>query len=130
MNLFLKQFLVISCVFLIILLFQNLEDKKQNRIRKTFYEKFKLPLLISSITGLIINLPGLFSDQGSGQVVESVGIAFVAPVVQPDIPSVSEMSKAFIPNNNFGSNIEPNKLSWYPGKDLSELDINTALPDF
>jgi hypothetical protein len=129
MNLFLKQFLVISFVFLIILLFQNLEDKKQNRARNTFYEKFKLPLLISSITGLIINLPGLFSDNGSEQVVESVGIAIIAPI-QPEIPSNSEMSKAFVPNNNFGSNVEPNKLSWYPGKELSELDINTALPDF
>lgn len=129
MNLFLKQFLVISFVFLIILLFQNLEDKKQNRVRKTIYEKYKLPLLISSITGLIINLPGLFSDQASEQVVETVGIAIIGPT-QPVVSTVSDMSKAFVPTNNFGSNVEPNKLSWYPGKELSELDINTSLPDF
>lgn len=46
--------------FLIILWFQNNEDKKYNKTRVSIYDKYKLPLLVSSIIGLILNFPLLF----------------------------------------------------------------------
>ena len=60
MNLILKQFLIIGAAFLIILWFQHQDDKKQKRERKSFYDKYKFPLLVSSIIGLVLNLPTLF----------------------------------------------------------------------
>ena len=56
MNLLLKQFLIIIGVFLIIYWFQYQDDKKTKRIRLTFYEKYKFPLLISSIIGLLLTM--------------------------------------------------------------------------
>jgi predicted permease len=60
MNLIIKQIIVVIITFLIILWFQNSDDKKHNRDRKSFYDKYKLPLLVSTIIGLILNLPLLF----------------------------------------------------------------------
>ena len=42
MNLILKQFLIIGAVFLIILWFQQQDDKRNKRERKSFYDKYKL----------------------------------------------------------------------------------------
>jgi hypothetical protein len=41
-------FLALS-IFLIVLWIQTLDDKKYNKKRTSYYHKFKLPLLISSI---------------------------------------------------------------------------------
>lgn len=56
MNIFIKYFLIILFTFIFILWFQNIDDKKYNKNRISIYEKYKFPLLISSIIGLIINL--------------------------------------------------------------------------
>jgi predicted permease len=56
MNIFIKYFLFIFFTFIFILWFQNNDDKKYNKNRISIYEKYKFPLLISSIVGLIINL--------------------------------------------------------------------------
>jgi hypothetical protein len=54
MNHIIKQLLIVLITFLLILWFQRCDDKKNNKIRKTLYEKYKLPLLVSSIVGLLL----------------------------------------------------------------------------
>ena len=54
MNIIVFQLLIISSIFIFILWFQYIYDKKNNKIRTSIYDKYKLPVLISSIIGLII----------------------------------------------------------------------------
>ena len=54
MNHIIKQLLIVIITFLTITWFQKCDDKKNNKIRKTLYEKYKLPLLVSSIVGLLL----------------------------------------------------------------------------
>ena len=56
LNQFIKQFLIIGSTFIIILWFQNLDDKKNKKERISQYEKFKLPVLVAAIIGLILNI--------------------------------------------------------------------------
>lgn len=83
MNLILKQLLIIICTFLIIIWFQNIDDKKYNKIRNTFYDKYKFPILVSAIIGLIINLPEIISTtkelcHPNGEVMTE--ITFITPI--------------------------------------------------
>ena len=54
MNHIIKQLLIVIITFLTIMWFQKCDDKRNNKIRKTLYEKYKLPLLVSSIVGLLL----------------------------------------------------------------------------
>ena len=54
MNHIIKQLLIVIITFLTIMWFQKCDDKRNNKIRKTFYEKYKLPLLVSCIVGLLL----------------------------------------------------------------------------
>jgi len=56
MNIFIKYFFILSTIFIFILWFQNIDDKKCKRTRNTFYEKYKLPILVCSLIGLFFNL--------------------------------------------------------------------------
>lgn len=62
MNLILKQILILGTAFFVILWFQNCEDKRNNKIRTTFHDTYKLPILVTALLGLIINFKELFSD--------------------------------------------------------------------
>lgn len=50
----LKQFLILSITFGIVYWFQIVDDKKRCKERIGIYEKIKLPLLVSSIIGLVL----------------------------------------------------------------------------
>jgi predicted permease len=82
MNLILKQFLIIGAIFLIILWFQYQDDKKNRRERKTFYDKYKFPLLVSSIIGLLLNLPAIFRIENKIETLTEITI--VSPVQNCD----------------------------------------------
>ena len=60
MKLIINQIIVVVITFLIILWFQNNDDTKNKRTRTTLYDKYKLPLLVSAIIGLILNFPLFF----------------------------------------------------------------------
>jgi hypothetical protein len=62
MDLILKQLIIITGTFLIILWFQNVDDRKHNKTRNTFYEKYKFPILVTAIIGLVINIPEIMSS--------------------------------------------------------------------
>ena len=126
MNLILKQFLIIGSTFLIILWFQYQDDKKHKKKRKSFYDKYKFPLLVSSIIGLMLNLPILFdmNVKQSFSKDSNFEVTIVTPVEKCD------MAKTFIHNNNFGSH-NKDQLSWFGnGKPVSDQEIFTDLPDF
>jgi hypothetical protein len=50
----LKYILIIIITFGIIYWFQTVDDKKRCKERKTNYDKIKLPLLVTSIVGLVL----------------------------------------------------------------------------
>ena len=60
MKLIFKQIIVIILTFIIILWFQNMDDKKQNIKRLTLFDKFKFPVLFSSIIGLLLSYNNIF----------------------------------------------------------------------
>lgn len=62
MNIIVLQSLIISSIFIFIKWFQYIDDKKNNKIRISLYDKYKLPLLISSIIGLIIYYSNIFNN--------------------------------------------------------------------
>ena len=129
MNLILKQFLIIGVAFLIILLFQRQDDKKYKRERKSLYDEYKFPILVSSFIGLILNLPTLF-EMDKKMIMPLTEIAIITPVEKCDI------AKTFVHNNNFGSH-NKEQMSWFGngncngnGKQASDQQIFTDLPDF
>lgn len=124
MNLILKQFLIIGAAFLIILWFQQQDDKKHKRERKSFYDQYKFPLLVASIIGLVLNLPTLVGLANCDKTVESLTeLTIITPVKKCD-----ELAKPFVHKNNFGSHGK-NDMSWF-GKQASDQQIFTDLPDF
>ena len=62
MNLILKQILILGTTFFVILWFQNCEDTRNNKVRTTYHDTYKLPILVTALLGLIINFKELFSD--------------------------------------------------------------------
>jgi len=123
MNLILKQVLIVGSVFTILFWFQQKDDKKTKRIRKNFIDKFKLPILVSSIVGLILNFKNLTNINCNNETITEVTI--VTPI--KECTKLNEMSKPFINSNNFGTN--NNKLSWF-SKNPNDQQIFTDLPDF
>jgi hypothetical protein len=55
MNYILKQIFTIVFVFLLILWFQN-KDYEKNKLNPSNYDRYKLPILISAILGLLFNI--------------------------------------------------------------------------
>jgi len=112
MNLILRQILIISISFLIILWFQNIDDKKNNRQRVYFYEKIKFPILVAAIVGLLLNVPEIINYKESELITQKAGM------------NISDMVKPFINSNNF------NKPSWFDDSKISNQQLYTDLPDF
>lgn len=120
MNYIIKQGLIVISVFLIVLLYQNKDDKKYKKERTTFYDKYKFPILISSIIGLLLNIPVTCFQNTS------------ITIIKPSCGSVnSELAKPFIHNN-----IKKPSFSFFglgsknQNKLLSDQQIFTDLPDF
>lgn len=126
MNLILKQVLIIGTAFTVILWFQHQDDKKTKRERKTFFDKYKLPLLVSSIIGLLINVPSLLNLSNQNQEIFTE-LTIITPVKECD--KLKEMAKPFMNANNFGTKTNPNDLTWF-SKNPTEQQIYTDLPDF
>jgi hypothetical protein len=129
MNLIIKQILLIGTIFLTILWIQNIDDKKYKKERKSIYDKYKFPLLVSAIIGLILNLPAF--------------MGFNCEIKKMEYNN--EISRTFIHNNNFGNHAVNDKLSWFDNgipeqipqnnfinKSLDNIEqqIYTDLPDF
>jgi hypothetical protein len=120
MNLIIKQLIIIVSTFLVIVWFQNIDDKKHNKIRETFYEKYKFPILVSAIVGFIINIPEIISSiSGDSCASNRADITIFTTdnhmnQNEQNIPKISPFD--FVRKN--GKNI------------ISEQQIYTDLPDF
>jgi len=105
MKLIIKQLIIVIIVFLVFLWFQNNDDKKHNRKRLTLFDKYKLPLLVSAIIGLILNYPILFKMQKC------------PPQNITEISILSPINEVKVPSSNL--------------KDIiNNLQISTDMPDF
>ncbi len=94
MNLLLKQILLVVGVFIVVLWYQDYEDKKNNKVRKTFYDQYKLPLLISSILGLILSFKELLVDMSGSHVNCMEEITVIIPQkIKPNIPKAISLSE-------------------------------------
>ncbi len=120
MDLILKQLIIIAGTFLVILWFQNIDDKKHNNKRETFYEQYKFPILVSAIVGFVINIPEIMATF-SGESCDTTGgeiAIFTAgePIKQivKQIPKISPVDLARPRIKNI----------------ISEQQIYTDLPDF
>ena len=60
-----KEIIIVILIFCVILWFQSTEDNKYNKIRKTTYEKYKYPIFVSSIVGLILSYSNYFCQMNS-----------------------------------------------------------------
>jgi hypothetical protein len=130
MNLILKQVLIIGSVFTIIYWFQQKDDLKTKRIRTTFIEKYKLPILVSSIVGLLLNLKNLMNSNCNKTITELTIVAPISPSRSTPVKKcskINDMSKPFLNSNNFGT--KSNNLTWF-SKNPNEQQIFTDLPDF
>jgi len=56
MNNLLKQILIIFSSFLLFYWIQSIDDKYYKINRNTLYEKYKNPILVASIIGLLLNI--------------------------------------------------------------------------
>ncbi len=131
MNLILKQILIISVCFIIILWFQNKEDIKNKKERKSFYDKYKFPVLVSSIIGLILNLQNILGidelveyDANNLNTNTITEIAIIAPIKNVTENNIASMARPFIQPINSRFPRFPNS------KDLTEQLVFTELPDF
>jgi hypothetical protein len=113
MNIILKQLLIIICTFLIVIWFQNIDDKKYNKIRNTYYDKYKFPILVSAIIGLIINLSDIFSikELCNDNVENITEITFITPI------------KKIVEKSN-------NLIRPLSNDNITDQQIYTNLPDF
>lgn len=117
MNLILKQLIIITGAFLIILWYQNVDDKKHNITRTTIYEKYKFPILVSAIIGLIINIPEILSSTSMQSCQENITeFTFITPFknIMQKIPKMSGVDMARQSTKNI----------------ISDQQIYTDLPDF
>lgn len=107
MNLILKQLLIIVFVFLIVLWFQKVDDKKQKKTRTGIYDEYKLPLLVSAMVGLVLSLPQLMC------------------INEPDITIITPIKECGPRVTSYDS------LPWINlSKDLSDQQVFTDLPNF
>ncbi len=111
MNILLKQAIIIIGVFLIVLWWQNIDDKKHKKERDSLVDKYKFPLLVSAFIGLLFNIPGYLSF-GSQCACNTAELTIITPVKEIPVMTKNDMVKPFI-------------------KDLiTEQQVFTDMPDF
>ena len=127
MNDIIKQSIIIIGSFFLILWFQEQDDNKAKRIRKTLFDKYKVPVIVCSIIGLFLNLDlnKNILDQFLCKEDNSSKIDLNIPSKDLNISS-GNLTDSF-KSDNLNSNIlKPNILK------LNNLkqDIYTELPPF
>ena len=152
MNHIIKQLLIVLITFLLILWFQKCDDKKNNKIRKTLYEKYKLPLLVSSIVGLLLQAnirkkKFIAWDSTELYINSPISIDMIDTIGPPSPTNILRNSNLFInklpptnnilpPTNNIlppTNNILPPKINLpkiIDNSKFSNQQIYTDLPDF
>ena len=123
MKLILKQFGIIIVVFSITLWVQQMDDKKYNKTRIDFFDKYKFPLLMSSIIGLLINVPELIMKMNTND--NLIPVSFINSIrPNAELDSPIKQTLGALPFEKLRHNCgKGNKL-------FSEQQVYTNLPDF
>ena len=131
MNLIVKQFCIIIGVFSITLWVQDMDDKKYNKTRTDFYDKYKFPLLISAIIGLLINIPEIIMK--NNEINNEIPVSFINSIrPNAQMPSPTRRTLDALPfvKRRLQNDI-PDTFDGRPNvKSLGEQQIYTGLPDF
>ena len=143
MNLIVKQFCIIIGVFSITLWVQDMDDKKYNKTRTDFYDKYKFPLLMSAIIGLLINIPEIIMK--NNEINNEIPVSFINSIrpnaqmpsptrrVLDALPFVKRRLQNDIPDT-FDGVVKPNDLGKGHNVKFDKLvggkQIYTNLPDF
>lgn len=61
MDIRIKQLIIIILSFILTFWFQSMDDKKYKKNRLSFFDKYKFPIFVSAIVGLLLNLPELIN---------------------------------------------------------------------
>ena len=142
MNLILKQFCIIIGVFSITLWVQDMDDKKYNKKIPDVYDKYKFPLLISAIIGLLINIPEIIMKNNTNNKIPESFINSIRPNAQMSTPSrrgieESPFTKQRLQNDipdTFDGVVKPTDLGNGNNIKFDKLvggrQIYTGLPDF
>jgi hypothetical protein len=140
MNLIIKQFCIIIGVFSITFWVQDMDDKKYNKIRTDFIDKYKFPLLISAIIGLLINVPEIIMKNNTNN---DIPVSFINSIRSPT-STMQGLPNAQMANSTrhtldilpFVKRVSIDKPTSIPnrggnvGKSFGEQQIYTSLPDF
>jgi hypothetical protein len=105
----LREILILSAIFGIIYWFQTVDDKKRCKERKNIYEHFKLPVLVTSISALI-----MFWGE------KSYNTIFIANDCPKNISLVNNN------NNQINELLAPSIAN----KNFSDFDVYTSLPEW
>jgi hypothetical protein len=122
MKLIMKQILIGVSSFFIIFWLQSKEDKRNNRVRNTPYEKFKFPILVASMIGLLFTMKEFIHTNNINE------ITIVSPIEV-------EMPKEFIPMKKTLetiSDVGRNNRVNFSRNSLSDFDqeIDLSPPNF
>lgn len=122
MKLIMKQMLIVVSSFFIIFWLQSKEDKRTNKVRNTPYEKFKFPILVASMVGLLFTMKEFIYTNNMNK------ITVVSPVEV-------EMPKEFMPMKKTLETISEvgrNDRTNFSRNGLSDFDqeIDLSPPNF
>ena len=142
-----KKTLIILISFFLILWIQNVDDRKNKRVRKSLYDKYKMPLLVSSIVGLVITLNfnknifeqiidkksnkvtisdvDLQTSSANSAIKQPVEIVSTIPVTKPEVPEVPELPASTADKLVESSGIKNNFKS-----DITDQNVYTDLANF
>ena len=141
MNHIIKQLLIVIITFLTIMWFQKCDDKRNNKIRETFYEKYKLPLLVSCIVGLLLQAnirKDKFISWESTELYSDTPISLdmldtIGPPSPNNILRNNNLNLLLENKINIPSSIKKSTIKEQPKQSLGSLieqQIYTDLPDF
>ena len=122
MKLIMKQVLIVVSSFFIIFWLQSKEDKRTNRVRSTSYEKFKFPILVSSMIGLLFTMKDFLCGNMTPDITIIAPVEVQAPKefipIKKPLETISETGR-----------FNPDKFS---RNSLSDFDqeIDLSPPDF
>jgi len=122
MKLIMKQILIVVSSFFIIFWLQSKEDKRNNKVRNTPYERFKFPLLVSSMIGLLFTMKDFIHTNNMNEITVVTPVEVEMPKefmpMKKTLETISEVGR--IDRTNFSRN------------GLSDFDqeIDLSPPDF
>ena len=107
--------LIVVSSFFIIFWLQSKEDKRTNRVRNTSYERFKFPLLVASMVGLLFTMKEFMCTNNMNEII------VVAPF---------EIPKEFTPIKKTLESISDRSIFSRNGLSDFDQEIDLSPPDF